>query len=65
MKKIKKYKLRKWVENVLLVITIFIGIILVSDATTLKILVLKSFIGLPVLFINCYILFKYGRLNDD
>ena len=61
----KKIKLRKWVENVLLVITIFTGIILVSDATTLRILVLKSFIGLPVLFINCYILFKYGDLNDD
>ena len=63
MKK-KKIRLRKWVENVFLVITIFTGIVLVSDAETFRILVLKSFIGLPVIFINCYILFKYGDLNE-
>lgn len=63
MKK-KKIKLRKWFSNLLLIIMIFTGIVLVSDAETFKILVLKSFIGLPVLFINCYILFKYGDLNE-
>ena len=63
MKK-KKIRLRPWFSNLLLIIMIFTGIVLVSDAETFRILVLKSFIGLPVIFIICYVLSVYGGLNE-
>ena len=60
----KKIKLRSWFKYTLLIITLLIGIIIVSECETIKIGILKAIIGLPIIFINCYILSIYGGLNE-
>lgn len=64
MKKSKKYRLRKWVEFVLYVIMIVSGLILICDATTIKIFIIKSFICLPIFTTSVVLLSVYGGLNE-
>ena len=59
-----KYKLRKWVEVVLIGILIISGIILVSECESFKIAILKSVICLPIIFIISWCLSVYGGLNE-
>lgn len=60
----KKYRLRKWVEFVLIAIMIISGIILVSDATSIKTFLIKGIICLPIFTTSCVILSVYGGLNE-
>lgn len=64
MKKNKKYRLRKWVEVVLIAIMIISGMILVSDATSIKTFIIKGFICLPIFTTSSVILSVYGGLNE-
>lgn len=64
MKKNKKYRLRKWVEFVLIAIMIISGMILVSDATSIKTFIIKSFICLPIFTTSSVLLSVYGGLNE-
>ena len=64
MKKNKKYRLRKWVEFLLYCIMIISGIILVSDATSIKTFIIKGFICLPIFTTSVVILSVYGGLNE-
>ena len=60
----KKIRLRKWFEYLLIAITLFLLIIVVSDVTSIKIAILKDVLCLPVIFINSYVLSVYGGLNE-
>lgn len=60
----KKIKLRSWFKYTLLIITLLTGIIVVSECKTIKIGILKAIIGLPIIFINSYVLSVYGGLNE-
>ena len=64
MKKNKKYRLRKWVEFILYAIMIISGLILVCDATSIKTLIIKGIICLPIFFTSSYLLAIYGGLNE-
>lgn len=59
-----KIRLRKWFKYLLTIMTIFLLVILVSDATSLKTVILKTIICLPIFYINCYVLSVYGGLNE-
>ena len=63
MKK-KKYRLRKWVEFILYCIMVVSGMILVSDATTIKLFIIKGFITLPIFTTSVILLSVYGGLNE-
>ena len=60
----KKVRLRKWVEFVLYVIMIISGLILVCDATSIKIFIIKSLICLPIFTTSVILLSVYGGLNE-
>lgn len=60
----KKIRLRKWFKYLLIAITIFLLIIVVSDAETIKIAILKDVLCLTIIFINSYVLSVYGDLNE-
>lgn len=60
----KKYRLRKWVEFVLIAIMIISGMILVSDATSIKTFIIKGFICLPIFTTSSVLLSVYGDLNE-
>ena len=60
----KKIRLRKWFKYLLIAITIFLLIIVVSDAETIKIAILKDVLCLTIIFINSYVLSVYGGLNE-
>ena len=62
--KSKKYKLRKWVEFILYVIMVLSGVILISDATSIKIFIIKSLICLPIFTTSVVLLSVYGGLNE-
>ena len=64
MKRSKKYRLRKWVEFVLYVIMIVSGLILICDATTIRIFIIKSLICLPLFTTSTVLLSVYGGLNE-
>lgn len=60
----KKIRLRKWFKYLLIAITTILLIIVVSDAESFKIALLKDVICLPIIFINSYVLSVYGGLNE-
>ena len=60
----KKIRLRKWFKYLLIVITLFLLIIVISDATSIKRAILKDVLCLPIIFINSYVLSVYGCLNE-
>ena len=60
----KKYRLRKWVEFVLYTIMLISGLILVCDATSIKTMLIKTFICMPILLVSVILLSVYGGLNE-
>ena len=64
MKNNKKYRLRKWVDFVLIAIMIISGLMLVSDATSIKTFLIKGIICLPIFTTSTVILSVYGGLNE-
>ena len=58
-------KFKKWVENLVLFITIIAVFFLVAECDDFKLFVISKLIGLAIILINYNLLKKYGRLEDE
>ena len=55
-------KLKKWVINLLIIITFVAAIIGVSECDSNKLFIIKTIVSIIVISFNGLILYKYGRI---
>ena len=61
----KKLVFKKWVENLLLFITIIAVFFLAAECDNTIVFVISKLICLAIISINIVLLNKYGRLEDE
>ena len=61
----KKCYLKKWVENILLIINVILMIMLITEHNDLLIMTIKNIICLLIMYFNHRILIKYSRLLNE
>ena len=61
----KKLVFKKWVENLVLFITIIAVFFLAAECENFKLFIISKLICLAIILINITLLKKYGRLEDE
>lgn len=62
--KTKRIKLRGWVLVVLKIILLIDIFFMICEADTIKVLLIKTLITLPIMFLIIYLLANYGGINE-
>lgn len=60
----KRFYLKKWIENLIVVIQIILFVFMISESEDLKIFILLKIISIILFYINHLILKNYTRLYD-
>lgn len=60
----KRFYLKKWIENLIVVIQIILFVFMISESEDLKIFILLKIICIILFYINHLILKNYTRLYD-